>query len=114
MTLIETYPDESEADFRAAVDEVLSNVPIPPRPNWWHPYEVRGLFDWHGIRFRHFFCVANSVEMWLWKSAEAGGQRRVIRLPSESLIMFLDPTMIGQGIEVPVLASDVTVVRAAV
>ncbi len=113
MTLIETYSGESESDFRAAVDAILTNVPVPPRPNWWHPYELRGHYEWQGIRFRHFFCVAGSVEMWIWKSAEAGGRRRVIRLPSESFIMFIEPTMIGQGAEVPVKASEVTAVRPA-
>ena len=114
MTLVETYAGETEAEFRAAIDDLLSEVPIPPRRDWWHPYELRGMYEWRGIRFRHFFCVAGSVEMWVWKAAEGGRTRRVIRLPSESLIMFVDPTMIGRGEEVPVSAVDVTAVRPAV
>lgn len=34
MTLVETYADETEADFRAAMDELLTNVPVPPRRDW--------------------------------------------------------------------------------
>jgi hypothetical protein len=111
MTLVETYAGETEAEFRAAVEKLLSEVPIPPRPDWWHPYKLRGMYEWHGILFRHFFCVAGSVEIWLWTSARDGGQRRVIQLPSESLVMFVEPCMIGRGTEIPVLASDVTAVR---
>lgn len=112
MTLVETHSGETEDELRAAIDELLTQVPIPPRRDWWHPYELRGLYEWQGIQFRHFFCIAGSVEIWVWKSAVDGGPRRVILLPGESLTMFVDPTMIGRGVEVPVNAADVRTVNS--
>ena len=113
MTLVETFADETEADFRAAMDALLQSI-SPERPNWWHPYEVRGAYEWRGVRFRHFFCVAGSVEAWIWKSAVDGARRRVVMLPSESCIMFAAPTLVGRGEEVTVSAEDFQAVRPAV
>jgi hypothetical protein len=111
MTLVETYDGEAEDEFRSALDELLTSVPVPPRRDWWHSYEIKGLYEWRGIRFRHFFCVAGSVEIWLWKLAVDGGKRRVIQLPSKSLVLFADPEMVGRGKAVPASASEVKLVE---
>jgi hypothetical protein len=111
MILVETYSDETEGDFRAAVDGLLANDSVPPRRTWWRPYEVRGLYEWKDVRFREFFCAAYSVGICLWQIARDGGKRRVILLPSAALVMYVEPTMVGRGEEVPVSAADVTAAR---
>jgi hypothetical protein len=88
MTLVETFANEMEGDFRSAMDAILQSI-SPERPNWWHPYELRGVYEWRGIRFRHFFCIAGSV-------------------------LFGAPTLVGCGEEVTVSADEFTAVRPAV
>jgi hypothetical protein len=100
MTLVETTPDETEAEFRAAIDAALQAI-SPERPRWWHPYKVRGAYEYRGIRFRHFHCIASSVEGWLWIIAtKRGGDRRVI-LPSDKHATVFGPVkMYGKGEQV--------------
>lgn len=109
MTLVETFPGESDADFRAAMDAILQAV-SPDRPNWWHPYEIRGTYEYSGIRFRDFSCIAGSVEAWIWMHANKGGLRRVIMVPDRSLIVFGGVTMVGGGTEVPVAKEQIAAV----
>src|SRR4051812_11602895 len=113
MTLVETNANETDADFRAAIDALLQAI-APDRPRWWHPYEVRGTCECRGIRFRHFFCIAGSVECWLWSIANKGGSRRVILLPDESTTVFGPLKMYGRGEEVTITADEVQAVRLGV
>jgi hypothetical protein len=110
MTLVETYPSETVADFRAALDAILQAV-CPERPNWWHPYEVRGTYECRGVRFREFCCIAGSVHGWLWMNASRAGVRRVILLPARSLRVFGGVTMVGCGVEVLVAPAEVKAVQ---
>lgn len=79
MTLIETHPDESDTDLRAVVDGILQSL-NPKKLNWWHPYELRGAQRRGNKLFREFYCVAGSVEIWLWKLAGEGKSREVLML----------------------------------
>ena len=79
MTLIETHPGETAAELRAIADGILNTL-NPDKPNWWHPYELRGT-RWHiGKQFREFWCVAGSVQIWLWKLAYKNRLRQVVWL----------------------------------
>jgi dTDP-4-dehydrorhamnose 3,5-epimerase-like enzyme len=79
MTLIETHPGESDANLRSVADRILQTL-NPSTPNWWHPYELRGMHR-HGDKFfREFYCVAGSVQIWLWKLAHESKTRQVIWL----------------------------------
>jgi hypothetical protein len=113
MTLVETDADETDADFCAAVDALLQSI-APERPRWWHPYEVRHRYKCRGIRFRHLYCIAGSVEGWLWSIANNGGSRRVILLSDESATVFGPPKMYGRGEEVAIKADEVQAVREVV
>lgn len=114
MTLVETFPGESDADFRAAMDAILQGI-SPDRPNWWHPYEVRGTYEYNGIRFRDFFCIAGSVEAWVEMHARLdGGARRVIVVPDKSVIVFGGVKMVGGGKELPVAKEQIAAVGPAV
>ena len=62
MTLIETQPGESLDEFRVAVDDILTHLWDEPRAGWWHPYDVRDTYRIAGVTFRHFSCIAGSVE----------------------------------------------------
>jgi len=77
MTLIETYPDESDADLRTVTDGILQTL-NPEKPNWWHPYELRGTYPRDGKVFREFYCIAGSVQIWLWKLASENRAREVL------------------------------------
>jgi len=44
MTLVETFADETDIEFRRAVDALLQEI-APDRLNWWHPYEIRGTYN---------------------------------------------------------------------
>lgn len=81
MTLIETHPGERDDDLRAVVDGILQTLK-PAKPNWWHPYELRGTHPRGKKLFREFYCVAGSVEIWLWKLAGEGKTREVLMLSS--------------------------------
>jgi hypothetical protein len=109
MTLVETFPGESDAEFRAAMDAVVQAV-SPERPKWWHPYEVRGTYEYGGVRFRDFHCVAGSVEGWIHMQATKGGSRRVIMVPDASLVVFGGVTMVGGGQEVPAAKEQIKAV----
>ena len=113
MTLVETNVEETEADFRTAVDTLLQGI-APDRPRWWHPYEVRGTYECRGIRFRHFYCIAGSVECWLWSIANKGGSRRVILLSDESATAFGPVKMYGRGEDVIIRPDEVQAVRPVV
>jgi hypothetical protein len=113
MTLVETFSGETDADFRAAMDAILQAV-SPDRPNWWHPYEVRGTYECHDIRFRDFYCVAGSVQAWVWMHANKGGSRRAIMVPDEAVMVFGGVKMVGGGREVPVVKEEITAVSPAV
>jgi hypothetical protein len=79
MTLIETHPGESDADLRAVGDGILQLL-NPAKPNWWHPYELRGS-HWHDAKFfREFWCQAGSVQIWLWKLSGEHHLRPVVWL----------------------------------
>ena len=79
MTLIEMHPGETEAELRAVVDGILQSL-NPSTPNWWHPYELRDTHSRGGKIFREFWCVAGSVQIWLWKLANEKQLRCVIWL----------------------------------
>ena len=111
MTLLETHPGETDAEFRTATDAMLQSF-SPDSPSWWHPYEVRGTYEYAGILFRQFYCIAGSVECWVWKIAREKTDRRVIVLPDESC-WVARVEMVGRGSEVPVRPSEVTAVRPA-
>jgi hypothetical protein len=114
MTLVETTSGETDAEFRNSVDATLQEV-NPARPSWWHPYEVRGHYECRGIRFRHFYCVAGSVEAWMWSIAvKSNGLRRVIFLSDESSTIFGPPKIFGHGGEIIISTGEVTAVRPAV
>ena len=106
MMLLETCPDETEAAFRAAIDAVMSAM-NPSVPGWWQPYEVRGTYEYRGVRFREFYCVAGSAQAFVWKHANKGGDRRAIMLPDESVMVFDPVNMVGRGAGVPVDAKEV-------
>lgn len=110
MTLIETTPGESDADFRAAVDSILQAI-NPDRRNWWHPYEVRGIYECRGIHFREFYCIAGSVACWIWLSASKGGSRHVLMV-SEDSDVFGPTTIVGAGREKVVAGSEIVTIRA--
>jgi hypothetical protein len=110
MTLVETNADETDADFRVAVDALLQEV-APDRPRWWHPYEVRGTYECRSVRFRHFYCIAGSVEGWMWSIANKNGPRRVILLTDESVTVFGPVKMYGRGEEVVIKPAEVQAVR---
>ena len=82
MTLIETHPGESDADLRAVTDGILQTL-NPAKPNWWHPYELRGTQCRGEKLYREFYCIAGSVEIWLWKLAAETKTREVLMLGSE-------------------------------
>jgi hypothetical protein len=90
------------------MDEVLTNVPIPPRRGWWRPYEVHGIYECRGVRYRHFFCVAGSVEYWILKSALDGGARRVILMSDKSTVVFGPIKVYRRGEETIISADEVT------
>jgi len=113
MTLVETNAGETDADFRTVVDALLQAI-APQRPRWWHPYDVRGTYECRGIQFRHFYCIAGSVEGWLWSLANKGGSRRVILLSDESATVFGPVKMYGRGEEVIIKAGEVKAVQPAV
>ena len=113
MTLVETFTDETDADFRAAMDALLQSI-APERANWWHPYEVGGVYERRGVRFRHFSCVAGSVEAWIWRSAVDGSRRRVVMLPSKSCVLFAAPTLVARGETVAVSGDDFEEIGPAV
>jgi hypothetical protein len=77
MTIIETHPGESDADLRAVTDAILQTL-NPSKPNWWHPYELRGTYQRDGKLFREFYCIAGSVQIWLWKLAGENQTREVL------------------------------------
>jgi hypothetical protein len=79
MTLIETHPGETDAELRAVADGVLNTL-NPTKVNWWHPYELRGTHQRQGKLFREFWCVAGSVEIWLWKLSYEHNLRQVVFL----------------------------------
>ena len=79
MTLVETHPGESEAELRTAIDSILQSL-NPSTLNWWHPYELRDMHNRDCKIFREFWCVAGSVQFWLWKLANERKLRRVIWL----------------------------------
>jgi hypothetical protein len=106
VTLVEIFPGENDDDFRAAMDAILQAV-APGEPRWWHPYEVRGTYEHGGIRFRDFYCIAGSVQLWVWLHARAGGTRRVILVPDESVLELGGVKMIGGGREVSLPAQEV-------
>jgi hypothetical protein len=112
VTLVESHPAETDADFRAAMDAALQAI-TPTRPNWWHPYEVRGTYECRGIRFRHFYCIAGSVELWTLTIARENGSRRVILLPDGSTEIFGPIKMYGHGEEVVIASGEVRTVRLA-
>jgi hypothetical protein len=109
MTLVETHSDETDADFRRAVDALLQSL-VPERPGWWHPYDVRGTYECRGIRFREFYCIAGSVEAHLWSIAAKGGPRRLIVFPDESVRVFGPVKIWGRGEEVVIAAEEVRAV----
>ena len=81
MNLIEIHPGESDADLRAVADGILQTL-NPAKPNWWHPYELRGTQRRGDKLYREFFCIAGSVEIWLWKLASEAKTREVLMLGS--------------------------------
>jgi hypothetical protein len=114
MTLVETFLGESDAEFRAAIDLILQAI-NPERANWWHPYELRGSYEYNGIRFRDFFCIAGSVEAWIERHARLeGGARRVIVVPDESVVLFGAVKMVGRGKELPVAQEQIVAVETTV
>lgn len=82
MTLIETHSGESDADLRAVTDGILQTL-NPEKPHWWHPYELRGTYQRGGKVFREFFCIAGSVQIWLWKLASESRTREVLILEDD-------------------------------
>ena len=113
MTLVETNADETETDFRAAVGALLQAI-APDRRRWWLPYEVRGTYECRGIRFRHFYCIAGSVEAWIWSAANMSGSRRVILLSDESATVVGPVKMCGRGEEIVITPDQVQAVPPAV
>jgi hypothetical protein len=110
MTLVETILGETDAEFRTAVDAALQDI-NPSQSHWWHPYEVRDVYECLGIRFRHFYCSAGSVECWIWSIAvNRGGPRRVILMPSESATVLGSPKIYGHGKEILISACEVKAV----
>jgi hypothetical protein len=83
MTLIETYPGESDAKLRAVTDGILQTLDRE-KPNWWHPYELRGTYHRRNKVFREFFCIAGSVQIWLWKLARENSTREVLMLEDDA------------------------------
>jgi len=112
MTLVETLPGETDAEFQTAIDAMLQAI-NPERPNWWHPYQVRGTYEYNCIFFRHFFCIAGSLELWVWLCASKGGPRRVIVVPDSSMMVFGGVKMVGGGKEIPVDADQIDAVPPA-
>jgi len=53
VMLIETRNRESDADLRTIVDGILNTL-NPEKPNWWHPYELRGVQQYEGKLYREF------------------------------------------------------------
>ncbi|HEV7299508.1 MAG TPA: hypothetical protein VGN72_09110 [Tepidisphaeraceae bacterium] len=83
MTLIETHSGESDAELRVVTDGILQTL-NPEKPNWWHPYELRGTYRRDGKMFREFFCVAGSVQIWLWKLAGENRTREVLMVEDDA------------------------------
>jgi hypothetical protein len=81
MTLIETHLGESDAELRAVTDRILQTL-NPAKPKWWHPYELRGTQRRGEKLYREFYCIAGSVEIWLWKLAAESKTREVLMLAS--------------------------------
>ena len=77
MTLIETHSGETDAELRAVVDSILNTL-NPEKPNWWHPYELRAQHEYGGKLYREFWCVAGSVQLWLWKLSSEKHHRQVV------------------------------------
>ena len=77
MTLLQAHPGESDAEVRAAADAILQSLD-PSRPNWWHPFEIRGTYRCRGLIYREFYCVAGSVCLWLEKLARVHGERKIL------------------------------------
>ena len=96
--------------FRTAVDALLQAI-APDHPCWWYPYEVRDAYDYQGIRFRHFYCIAGSVECWLWITAKKCCSRRVIILSDEFATVFPPNVIYDEGKEVVIAADDVQAIR---
>ena len=109
MTLVETTIGESDGDFCLAADAALQAL-VPERSNWWHPYEVRGTYECRQIRFRHFYCIAGSVELWMWTIAMKHRGRRVILLSDQSATVFEPLKIYGHGEEVVIARDEVIAV----
>ena len=104
MTLIETQPGESLDEFRVAVDDILTHLWDEPRAGWWHPYEVRDTYRIAGVTFRHFSCIAGSVEALLFQRARNGMSRRLAILPDSTCVCV--PTLVENGTKIPIDPSD--------
>ena len=91
MYLIETYPNETEAEFRSAVEELLTHLWDEPKKDWWHPFEVGDLYRYGDRMFRVFDCPAGSVSMHVYVKADKGGIDRAI--------LFLGKTFNKKGKE---------------
>jgi hypothetical protein len=83
MALIETHHGECDDDLRVVADGILQTL-NPENPNWWHPYELRGKYRYGGKTFREFFCIAGSVQIWLWKLAAESRVREVVMLEDDA------------------------------
>jgi hypothetical protein len=85
MTLIETHPSETEAELRAVVERILNTLD-PEKLNWWYPFELRGTYQSGDKFYREFFCIAGSVQMWLWKLTTEGNMGRTVLMLPENAI----------------------------
>jgi hypothetical protein len=66
-------------------DRILNTL-NPEKPDWWHPYELRGTYQHHGKLYREFWCIAGSVQLWLWKLSSEQHLRSVVLLDRPSAV----------------------------
>lgn len=78
MYLIETYQNETEAEFRSAVEDILTHMWDEPKNDWWCPFEVGDLYSYNKRLFRVFDCHAGSVSMHIQVKANKEGLDRAI------------------------------------
>lgn len=78
MYLIETYQNETEAEFRSAVEDILTHMWGEPKKDWWCPFEVGELYRHNERLFRVFDCPAGSVSMHIHVKANKEGLDRAI------------------------------------
>ena len=78
MYLIETYQNETESEFRFALEHILTNMRDEPKKSCWCPFDAGELYRYDQRIFRVSDCPAGSVSMHIQVKANNGELDRAI------------------------------------